>query len=471
MSWLTPPPILYKYLPPTRLDVLETLKLRFSPPASFNDPFDCRAPARSIVDHREVDDGGVQDRLHRISEYARRRMREECDSLRQKLDEYEKSRPKQEAGLPSFDCLVRLGPPKFPIKFDLGSAGSAKPFLPSVAIFGGKGWVSGRLSPTRERPIVMLGGYEKQSRFNELGVLSLSARGDNPVMWSHYTDSHRGFVVGLSTDNAFFERDVRSFFVREIGYFNMFDDLPEFPFGFDIPTERQLRVPPVTRVIYSDLRTTASPVAPGEGKLRDRPEYEIMDFGEMLFKAEDWAYEQEWRMFRRLKNECPWDDDDARGFSCRPGFRAHEMPFCDPAEMPVILFDLPPSCISEVILGINMSIEDRRRAAIALRNNPTLAHVQLKLAVSNPATYTVETVLAEPPQVATSVDVTLEDLQRQSDFREAIQYWPDRLLEAMMDRFKAGPIQGIGFTVEFAVEAMAAELQARTGDAPTRLRT
>jgi len=35
-----PPAILYKYLPPERIDVLESQELRFSPPSKFNDTFD-----------------------------------------------------------------------------------------------------------------------------------------------------------------------------------------------------------------------------------------------------------------------------------------------------------------------------------------------------------------------------------------------------------------------------------------------
>jgi hypothetical protein len=35
-----PPAILYKYLPPERIDVLENQELRFSPPSKFNDTFD-----------------------------------------------------------------------------------------------------------------------------------------------------------------------------------------------------------------------------------------------------------------------------------------------------------------------------------------------------------------------------------------------------------------------------------------------
>jgi hypothetical protein len=35
-----PPEVLYKYLPPDRIDILENMKIRFNPPSEFNDTFD-----------------------------------------------------------------------------------------------------------------------------------------------------------------------------------------------------------------------------------------------------------------------------------------------------------------------------------------------------------------------------------------------------------------------------------------------
>jgi len=34
------PEVLYKYLPPERIDILESMELRFSSPSQFNDTFD-----------------------------------------------------------------------------------------------------------------------------------------------------------------------------------------------------------------------------------------------------------------------------------------------------------------------------------------------------------------------------------------------------------------------------------------------
>ena len=36
------PPILYKYCPPERIDIITSFRIRFSPPSEFNDTFDTR---------------------------------------------------------------------------------------------------------------------------------------------------------------------------------------------------------------------------------------------------------------------------------------------------------------------------------------------------------------------------------------------------------------------------------------------
>lgn len=38
---------------------------------------------------------------------------------------------------------------------------------------------------------------------NEYGILSLATRKDNILMWSHYTNSHKGFCVGIDTSQLY----------------------------------------------------------------------------------------------------------------------------------------------------------------------------------------------------------------------------------------------------------------------------
>ncbi len=43
--------------------------------------------------------------------------------------------------------------------------------------------------------------------FDMYGILSLSGRCENLLMWSHYADSHRGMVIGLDANHEFFDKN------------------------------------------------------------------------------------------------------------------------------------------------------------------------------------------------------------------------------------------------------------------------
>ena len=81
-------------------------------------------------------------------------------------------------------------------------------------------------------------------------------------MWSHYADSHRGFVIGFDSDNPFFHR------------------------------EKPRTTTPVDEVTYSDKR----PVMPPFEKSNPESVYEMF-----LTKGDEWAYEEELRMFAQPK--------------------------------------------------------------------------------------------------------------------------------------------------------------------------
>jgi hypothetical protein len=98
--------------------------------------------------------------------------------------------------------------------------------------------------------------FEKDNT-NNYAVLSLSEVWNNLLMWSHYCDSHRGFVIGLDSNHSFFQ-------TRQFKRFSV-----------------------LTRVKYSQDR----PVVPGL-------EQEWAALAEIIFftKSRDWAYEKELRM-------------------------------------------------------------------------------------------------------------------------------------------------------------------------------
>ncbi|MEX1200000.1 MAG: DUF2971 domain-containing protein [Methylophaga sp.] len=92
-----------------------------------------------------------------------------------------------------------------------------------------------------------------------LGILSLSEVPDNLLMWAHYANEHKGFVVGFFSENEFFVQK-RS----------------------EVDQLRHLR-----KVRYSETR----PVLTFS---------QINDIDDLMVKSADWAYEKEWRVIQAL---------------------------------------------------------------------------------------------------------------------------------------------------------------------------
>jgi len=107
-----------------------------------------------------------------------------------------------------------------------------------------------------------------------LGILSLSARSDSIVMWSHYADTHRGFCLGFSIKN------------------------------FGIPIE-ELRA-----VFYSKERNLnfAFNLISNPNMTEDRFSEEFWS-EYALTKYVDWQYEQEWRVIGQARTISQYPDE------------------------------------------------------------------------------------------------------------------------------------------------------------------
>lgn len=154
----------------------------------------------------------------------------------------------------------------------------------------------------------------RNSYDRKFGLLSLSAIPASPVMWARYADGLRGFAVGLDSETPFFRAEVPdslSTAFREISY------NPDFPY-----------------------------LQPGSSAEND-----IAIF---YSKLTPWAYEEEWRLLRRLSDAA----DTLAG-----------------APLPVHLFDLPAESISCVIFGLLME-EVHQRKLRAILTNPAYVHVR-----------------------------------------------------------------------------------------------
>lgn len=102
---------------------------------------------------------------------------------------------------------------------------------------------------------------------HEYGVLSLSARNDNILMWSHYADYHRGFCIEFkrSPGNQLASTQPVQY-VKKYPCVNYFDDLP--------------------------------------GVIAKRI---------ILTKADDWSYEEEWRGIHKADTKVSYTEDMITG--------------------------------------------------------------------------------------------------------------------------------------------------------------
>ena len=147
------PDVLYKYFPKVRVDVLNNLKIRFTPPKQFNDPFEFLP---RIEDHD----------VARLTEASSKEMTIVLQSL-----------------LLDYGELI---PPDIRITKDKTTVTDENIEF---------------LRRTLENADHHLIERLRNSLDKAIGVLSLSASKSNPLMWSHYSENHTGFVVGFRTEN------------------------------------------------------------------------------------------------------------------------------------------------------------------------------------------------------------------------------------------------------------------------------
>ena len=157
------PMILHKYLPPSRVDVLERCAIRYTQPAAFNDPFDAK-PYLGDIDPRD-------ERFEREIDLM---LKDEIVKLYSSLSEEIRAQMTFETALSLATSLREQQRGKF--------ASYANAFIPEIR-------------------------RTMQSVFDEqIGILSLSADPFSILMWSHYTDCHTGFVIGFDSGHSHFNQ-------------------------------------------------------------------------------------------------------------------------------------------------------------------------------------------------------------------------------------------------------------------------
>jgi len=278
--------MLYKYLRPVRVDVLNKLEIRFTQPNALNDPFELRPRFESLIREAEVlaSYSATPVDFDPILRQAYSMIPEESRSLL----------PYEEAAA-SFKSFMET---------DQGRSAVAAGLLCFLR------FNEYAATPLRESL------YELLNR--GVGLLSLTEVPDEPRMWAHYAESHRGMLIGFNEEHAFFNRR-RS---ENDGFYFL------------------------RKVIYADLPPAPSAVG--------------MD-GNALFvtKGTKWLYEREWRMLAPLK-------DASRSFELG-GDSVH-------------LFSFPAEALVSVVIGARASAELECLVREAVRGSADLTHISVSRA-------------------------------------------------------------------------------------------
>jgi len=261
------PLLLYKYFTPERSSFPKELLVRFTQPGLFNDPFD------SLPIYEGYDIKSIEEQVNRVG------MDLASNIAGANISEHEKQ-IRLQLIKPANDLLIKA---------------------------------------YSSDPSKMDGLFQQlhRKRLNsDIGMFCLSENPKSILMWSHYSDEHKGFVVGFDSGDNFFQHDPDE--PEDIGSLRRVDYVKNRP-RIDIPKIRKQKTSP-------DIFFT---------------------------KNCEWSYEREWRIIRFLKHAN----------EMRPP-SAH-------------LFKVPPTAIKEIIFGCNTPPNIVGAIIDSLKVNSNLNHVKL----------------------------------------------------------------------------------------------
>jgi hypothetical protein len=271
---------LFKYVVPARIDVFQNQRIRFTQPAEFNDPWEALPKFDALFKQESI------DRLK--YEIFREGRQGKYDEMFDKEIEKMKQRFKISLNSQTIEAIRR--------EFHTSCVPSIEDRTANIADTA-LGLKAPELRYQLNKTI-----YEKLNAI--VGILSLSEIPDGLLMWSHYTDSHKGFVIGFDSTNKFFDQRKSS----------------------DDPIRR------VMQVSYSKER----PSFTGFSKKPDESEQIKFANHMIMTKADVWAYEREWRMLQTLDSADEKIEEKST----------------------VYLYRIPPKCVTSIILGCRMSFND-----------------------------------------------------------------------------------------------------------------
>jgi Protein of unknown function (DUF2971) len=166
--------MLYKYVRPERIDIIENLELRFTQPGALNDPFELRPRFEGIISEAE----------------ALAKMSESPVDLELVLRQAYGILPAEARAKLPFEAVATIVSSY--LATDQAREAMSSTILTVLGLL--------RDGATRIRDDI----YAALN--NNIGILSLSEVLDDALMWAHYADNHRGMVIGFDQTHTFFNR-------------------------------------------------------------------------------------------------------------------------------------------------------------------------------------------------------------------------------------------------------------------------
>ena len=291
----------YKYLASSRLDVIANRTLRFTQAGALNDPFELRPYFEQILD---------RDWLEASIDAEPIDLRPSLKKMYAELPVAQRRQRSEKQFLKFAEGHLRSNPQEYAQTI----AATKKQMLDLVS--GMAQWARDEF-------------YGAAGRL--VGILSLSETAENHLMWSHYAEQHRGLVVELDGENAFFDQrripDDDHYVLRPVIY----------------PNEH----PRYKDLLHLDRNSV------------------------YLTKGREWHYEREHRMTIPLSLHSPLDSDSLE---------------------PIYLLRYPPEALQSVTVGTRASDEMVERVQSVLRGDAELAHVSLNRAVLDSESGTISRV-------------------------------------------------------------------------------
>jgi hypothetical protein len=287
---------IYKYVSSERIDILKNAYIRFTQPAAFNDPFESFPYFKTIVPENDIDDF-----LHK-REWDR-------NELEKMLKE---SWQKQLQKCPGVNIPFDLVKDQLKVMME-----QSKPFIADLF----KGLITMREPFYRKMALNAV----IQAMNKEIGILCLTEKRDNLLMWAHYSSNHTGFVIEFNKNHSFFDQRTEENEIR-----------------------RHLK-----KVRYSLKRPEVILLDPSLSNKENIDRW-IKDI--FWVKSKHWEYEQEWRMIQTLRD-------------CQKII--HSTP------NDIYLFPIPKDCITSIILGCRISNDDKQAIFSFIKSDREYAHVKL----------------------------------------------------------------------------------------------